>query len=102
MGGVVPGSLKVLVISLSSCSALGILQFTTCPLTILSGVCFHLLEFLSRNPSRQRLTMTLLYVGFLRSSYLVLPNLNERSITLTLNSAAIAYAGTGNEDISLN
>lgn len=73
--GVVPGSLKVLVISLSSCSAPGILQFTMCPLNILSVVCFYLLKFLSRNPSRQRLTMALLYVGFLSSSSLVPPYL---------------------------
>lgn len=40
-----PGSLTVLV---SSCSAPRSLQFTLCPLKILSGVCLYLLKFLSR------------------------------------------------------
>lgn len=60
------------------------------------------------NPNRQMLMMGLLYVGFLSSSFLMLPNLgnslkkNERTINLIVNPTCPAYAGTGNEDTALN
>lgn len=74
MGGGILGLLRCWS---SSCSAPRSLQFTLCPLKILSGVCLYLLSFWVEDPNRHMLTMALLSLGFLSSSFLVPPNLGN-------------------------